>query len=322
MRPVFAILADGADVTAAINSRLVSLTVTDVVGSEVDTCELVVDDRNGEVVPPPHQAQLTVSMGFAERGLVELGTFLVDETRSSGPPATLAISASAADMNGGIRAPRTKSWEAKSVGDMVREIAGDHGLEAAVAERLDGITLPFVAQSAESDLNFLERLARQYNFRFAPKSGRLVALERSSDTLPDGTATPEVALDRGDLRSWDLGLPDRGRYGRIKVRWQNVGTGTTEVITVGEDLPERELRHIYDSAEAAAQAATAALQSAQTSTAAGKLNLATFRGDIFAGSRVRLTNFQAALVGPYTVTRVEHRLSTEFTTTLDLEALP
>ncbi len=75
------------------------------------------------------------------------------------PPAGLTIRAHAAEMLGGLKAPRTRSWSAYTIGDLVGTIAGRHGLEPRVDPALRDVVLPHVDQVDESDLSLLRRLA-------------------------------------------------------------------------------------------------------------------------------------------------------------------
>ena len=52
MTPMFRIVADGADITALINDRLLLLRTSDKPGMESDEFELRIDDRDGQVALP------------------------------------------------------------------------------------------------------------------------------------------------------------------------------------------------------------------------------------------------------------------------------
>lgn len=52
MKPIFRIVADGADITALINDRLLLLRTLDKPGMESDEFELRIDDRDGAVSLP------------------------------------------------------------------------------------------------------------------------------------------------------------------------------------------------------------------------------------------------------------------------------
>ena len=56
MKPTFRIVADGADITALINDRLLSLRTSDKLGMESDDFELRIDDHDSAVSLPSRGA--------------------------------------------------------------------------------------------------------------------------------------------------------------------------------------------------------------------------------------------------------------------------
>ena len=320
MTPAFRIVADGADVTAVIQDRLLELTVQDLAGGEADTATLGIDDRANRVALPAHQAKLEISLGTRQTGLVAMGAFLVDRTELSGPPSTLRIQASAADMSGAIRAPRTTAWEGQTLGDIARAIAARAGLKPVVAAELDAIAVPYLAQTSESDLHLLTRLGAQHHFTFAPKAGHLILAAKGGDTLPTGDAMPVTTLALTELTEWSVTLADRAAYKSVEAQWSDLAAGQTRKVTVGSGTPSFALRRVFPSAAEARQAATAKLQSAAQAVTQAKVTLGRFGGELFAGGRVQLAGLRPELAGPYTIKRAEHRLADTLTTSLDLDA--
>ncbi len=100
MTPAFRVVADGADITAMINDRLLQLKTTDKPGMESDEFELRIDDRDGAVVLPPRGASIEIFLGYVETSLTRIGRYVVDEIELSGPPDTLVITGKASDMRG------------------------------------------------------------------------------------------------------------------------------------------------------------------------------------------------------------------------------
>ena len=102
MQPTFLILADRTDITRAVADRLVELVVTDEAGLSSDTLRLTLDDRrraDGAIAQLPKIGTvLEVSLSYAGRAWVAMGKFIVDEIEIRSPPATLSVSAKAADM--------------------------------------------------------------------------------------------------------------------------------------------------------------------------------------------------------------------------------
>ena len=86
-----------------------SLTVSDRAGLHTDTVEIRLDDREGHIDLPNKGAELKVSIGDKEQGLVQMGLYTVDEIELSGPPDTLIIRAKAANMRSSLKEHKTRS---------------------------------------------------------------------------------------------------------------------------------------------------------------------------------------------------------------------
>ena len=100
MTPTFRIVADGADITALINDRLLLLRTSDKPGMESDEFELRIDDRDGQVVLPRRGSSIEIYLGYAETSLARLGRYAVDTVEVSGPPDSIVIKGKSSDMRG------------------------------------------------------------------------------------------------------------------------------------------------------------------------------------------------------------------------------
>lgn len=319
MRPQFLIVADGANVTAQIADRLLDLSVTDNAGEEADQLSLRLDNRDGRLEVPAHQAELTVSLGMAGAGLYPMGSWLVDSTELSGPPDTLFIGATAADMSAAIRAPRTQMWEQTQLGDLVSEIAERAGLTPVVGNDLSDVAIPAIAQTAESDLHFLTRVARQFSAVAKPVAGRLVLARRGGPQTASGEATPVSLVNVSELSRWNWRSEDRGHYGSVEASWQEPGTATTHKVIIGDNTPRRVLRHVYNSEIEASNAASSALDDSERGTQSGSLNFAGFRPELFAGGRILFAGVQPIAQGEWVISRCAHTLNTSLITQIDIE---
>jgi phage protein D len=317
MRPVFRLTADGEDVTAGIADRLIQLTLADEAGLEADTLDITLDDRGAALAIPRHGAALELSLGLGAR-LVAMGRWVVNRTEIAGLDLRLRIGATAADMAGPIRAPRTRLWEDTTLGDMTRAIAAEAGLSAVVAPALDGMRMT-EAQTAESDLHLLTRISRRIGALVKPAAGRLIVTRRGAPETADGTAIAAAPVALADLSRWTLRSEDRGSYGSVEAVWRDLGDGTQSVLVVGSGDPRRRLRHVYPTEAQAREAAEAALADAARGGQSGSLEFASFRPELFAGARLALPFTRAPLAGDWLVTRCEHRLVDGLTTSVELE---
>ena len=303
MTPDFLIRADGEDLTALVKDRLLSLVITDGEGMEADTLEIRIDNRELAVAEPPTGARLTVALGYAGEALTEMGAWTVNGTGGAGPVEELVIRAEPADLAGPIRSPRTKAWENTTIGGIVRSIAARAGLRDFVSPSLDGVPIAYEAQTAESDLHFVTRLAARFDAIAKPADGRLVVAVRG-----EGIGDP-IPLRRDDASlawSWDRG--EREKYASVTARYDDPDAGEEGKVEVGSGEPVRELRRVHASEAEARAAGNAALGKAGRGEVTFHVDLSRFRGEFFGGGRVELGGFAEAMDGLGELRTVTHTL--------------
>ncbi|MBR3371160.1 MAG: phage tail protein [Rhodobacteraceae bacterium] len=304
MTPDFRILANDQDVTAKLRDRLLSLTLTEADGESADKLELTFDDRDHAIEEPEVDATLQVWLGPRGR-LSDMGRFTVEGYSFSGPPDTLKVTATAVDLKSPVRVPMTRAWENRTLGQIVTEVAARAGLEAVVGASVAGISYPYLAQTAESDLHFLTRLARKVDATAKAASGRLVLAARADDVTASGDPKTPVRLGRGDLLSWSYDLSERAREGAVAAEVQDTATATRKRVTKGKG-PVRVIRHPAASEDEANATAKAALDKSSRDQIEIEASLARFEPDLFAGGRVTITGMRAAMGGTWHVVQVRH----------------
>ena len=215
MTPDFRIRANGEDITEIVRARLVGLTITDALDEESDTCELTIDERPG-IALPSTGAEFEVDLGYLESGLAFMGGYTVAEIERTGPPDVLTARGAAADLIGGLKAPRTRSWDFPTIGSLVAEIAAEHGLTPQVEPSLRGVVLPHIDQVAESDLNLLRRLAdQQVDVVAKPANGRLLFVRRQALAAAEPQRGPAIRIVRTETVQHRLTRADRSENAAV-----------------------------------------------------------------------------------------------------------
>lgn len=318
MHVAYQIIADGTDVTGNFQDRLTSLTIIDEAGQKSDTAEIMVDDRDYLVALPETGAKLKIALGF-KGALVEIGTYVVDDMSGEIAPDTMTISAKAADMLGGIRARKTRSWRDVTVEDIVGKIASEHGLKPQVSDSLKAHFYAYQAQTSESDLNFLTRLAKGLDAVSKPAGEYLVFTKRGEGKAADGSELPVFVVHRTQMKGGSWKITGRGKYGCVTAEWGERGTATTHKVTAGDKEPELALRHRYPTKAEAQSAADAALERSHRASGKISIELGGFWGDLMAEAKVDLQGIKPELTGEWLITRVQHRLTDTLTTSFDAE---
>ncbi|UYP84226.1 contractile injection system protein, VgrG/Pvc8 family [Pseudomonas asiatica] len=320
MKPVFQIVADGKDITALINDRLLLLRTSDKPGMESDEFELRIDDRAQAVTLPSRGAKIEVFLGYSAQAMARLGSYTVDEVEVTGPPDTITLRGKASDMRGSGKTTRSGSWEDVALAKIVSDVAARNGWEPGCTVQTK---VPRVDQRNESDFNFITRLAKQYDCTAKVANGKLVVLPRQGGQSASGKAIGTVTISRADVSRYSFRLGDRSTQKAVKTQHQDKATGKLNVVELGNDdaptgLPSVHTdRHIYPNKSAAEQAAKARLAAFNRSTAAVRLEMVG-RTDLFAERTINAQGFKSGLDGEYLVDSVEQVFTASgWTTTVE-----
>ncbi|MFG0501288.1 phage late control D family protein [Pseudomonas putida] len=320
MKPTFQIVADGKDITALINDRLLLLRTSDKPGMESDEFELRIDDRAQAVTLPSRGAKIEVFLGYGAQAMARLGSYTVDEVEVTGPPDTITLRGKASDMRGSGKTTRSGSWEDVALAKIVSDVAARNGWEPGCTVQTK---VPRVDQRNESDFNFITRLAKQYDCTAKVASGKLVVLPRQGGQSASGKAIGTVTISRADVSRYSFRLGDRSTQKAVKTQHQDKATGKLSVVELGNDDAPAGLpgvhtdRHIYPNKSAAEQAAKARLAAFNRSTAAVRLEMVG-RTDLFAERTINAQGFKNGLDGEYLVDSVEQVFTASgWTTTVE-----
>ncbi len=252
---------DGVPVSGLFFERLVSLNITDREGIRSDTLEMTFNDVAPHFASPRRGAIASVTIltgaggGFA-------GAYVIDRVDHKCLPYTITVSGHSADLRSEMKTSKSRHWDDTSVKDIVTEIAGEYGLEPKIADPVSGHVYPWIGQQDESDLNFLERVAKRHGALFTIKNGALLWLERGAGKTADGTSVPAavvipVSIVEGSCR---VSENDADRFGKVKAFYQDRGNAKRQEVIV-DGAPEADGEHVIRdpfSSKAEAQAAAEA----------------------------------------------------------------
>jgi phage protein D len=333
MKPAFRVTSSGNDITQQIADRLLSIRVQDEAGQKSDTLEITLDDRGQELPLPEQKVQLKVALGYSGAGqsLQEMGTYVIDEVEITHPPATVKIRAKAMELSGKFKEQKSRSWHDKTVGQIVSQIAREHGLTPMVHSRYTSRKVDHIDQTAESDAHFLTRLAKLFGATSKPAEGRLVFIPTGEGISSSGRALTPATLDRSQVKDYRATIKDRGAYTHVVAKYTDKATGTEKSLEV--PVPNSSVggvsfleslfgigsggsskgakyqdRKLYPSRAEAQEAARSKGKSLASGTVTIDLTCAG-RPDIFAERPITLTGFRDPLNSTWIIQSVTHELS-------------
>lgn len=321
-QPICRLLVDGRDITAAIEKRLVSIELTDNRGMEADQLDIQLSDHDGLLAIPPRGAVLRLWLGWSDTGLVDKGSYTVDETEHSGAPDVLNIRARSADLRGNLKTKRERSWHATTLGAVVASIAAAHGLSPIISAALNAIELLHLDQANESDANLLSRLGQQHDAISNIKAGRLLFMPTGKSTTASGLALPHVTLTRADGDQHRFLQADRDSYTGAKAYYYQVNSADKKEAIAGGGDNLKELRHTYADRSSALRAARAEWQRLQRGTATLSYTLAKGRPELTPDQTYSLTGIKAEIAAiVWLGGNLRHSFTPEsYTTSLELES--
>ncbi|AQT95930.1 phage late control D family protein [Pseudomonas azotoformans] len=278
--PAFRLTVDGLDIAQLISPRLMSLELTDNRGVEADQLSITLSDHDGLLTIPPKGAVLRLWLGWSDTGLVDKGTYTVDETEHSGAPDVLSIRARSADLRKGLKTKRERSWSNTTLGDVLGDIAIGNGLTATVAGALDGLPILQLDQANESDANLISRLGEEFDAVASVKAGCLLCLPAGGGKTANGMDLPHIVLTREDGDQHRYLQADRDSYDGVRAYYYDVNSAKKQEAIAGGGDNLKDLRHTYSDQQSALRAARAEFRRLQRGSATLSYTLAMGRPDL------------------------------------------
>ncbi|WP_455911402.1 phage late control D family protein [Pseudomonas putida] len=278
--PAFRLTVDGNDIAQIISPRLMSLELTDNRGIEADQLSMTLSDHDGLLSIPPKGAVVRLWLGWSDTGLVEKGTYTVDEIEHSGAPDVLSIRARSADLRKGLKTKRERSWSNTTLGDVLGDIAIGNGLTATIAGSLDGLPILQLDQANESDANLISRLGEEFDAMASVKAGCLLCMPTGGGKTASGLDLPHVTLTRADGDHHRYLLADRDSYDGVRAYFYDVNSAKKQEAVAGGGENLKDLRHTYSDKQSALRAARAEFNRLRRGSATLSYTLAMGRPDL------------------------------------------
>ena len=329
----FKVLLDGRDLGAEpedlsgrIGPALISLSIAEKRAGEADQLDLVMKDIPGMALPKKG-ASVRVMIGWkggpdVRAGLVDKGTFKIDDVGFAGPPDMITLRGRSADLTSSFRVRRERSHNETTLGELVRKVAGEHGLEARVAPELAGLAVPVLAQEQQSDMAMIRRIGREHDAVATVKNGKLILSPIGRGATTSGKPLPAVAIARGDGDAFNFQTQDREQHDGVEARWHNKDTAKRESVKVDgasagagpksaqhRGRKVKRLGRVYHSEAAAKRAAKAEHGRMARAAASLDWDMGLGRPDISPECPVLVKGFRAEIDGlAWRVAEVTHTL--------------
>jgi len=258
--PALRLTLNDQDISLRIAPRLLELSLSESRTDATDQLDLRLSDHDGQLAIPPRGAVLALSLGWQQRGLVDKGTYMVDEIEHSGAPDVLSLRARSTDLNHGAKQRKTRSWSHTTLGAVLQQLAADNALITQISPNLATYPVEHLDQSAESDLALLSRLAQRFDAVGTVKAGYLLFAPIGHGTSISGQPLPVTVIHRHDGDSHRYRCHDHNQASGVQAHWHDLNSATTQTVTMGAADNAKVLPHTYASALEAQTAAQSEYQ--------------------------------------------------------------
>ena len=316
MKPIIHI----SGLSQAANDRWMSMSVTESTNGRSDSVTFTLDDRDYKLEVPQKGKIITVSIGYAETGLVQVGEYQVDQIRhKDSQAASFEITANAQKhRDQPIKVRTVRPWDEKTIQQIVGEIAARSGYSPKVDPDVANFFYDHLDQN-EADNHFLQKLAVKHDCYVKFENGQLIFWRHDN-------AIGAFTVDRGGRGTTGVSLTatisTRTEIEGVAAKWLNRDAGEVfKEIAGKEGQMMKHLPKTYANKAEAKAAATA--EFARLARGTGQIESLSFPGDpgCHAGMKLKLVNFRQELCWlDWKITEVNHQLNgSGFTTTVKAE---
>lgn len=315
-RPIWRVTVAGKDVTGRIEPRLMRLSLTECRSDEADQLDITLSDHDGLLALPARGAVIRLGLGWQASGLVDKGSFVVDEVEYSGPPDTITLRARSADMKSALRTRTERSFHGKTIRAIVETIAKAHSLQAVVGQHFADKKIQHIDQTNESDVSFLNRIGKRYDAVATIKDGKLLFLPVDRGRTASGKDMPTITLSRRDGDQVRFHVSDRDTYTGVRASYQEKGKSKQHSVVAGAIGNAKKLRTVFASEADALENARAEWQRIQRGVATFEMTLAYGRPDLSPQTKVKLPTLKAPIGGfTWLLVKLTHNLDESGLTT-------
>ncbi len=318
---VFSLSMGHKDVTQRIDDYLISLSLSESREDASDQLDISLDDADGRLTLPKVGAKLELKLGWKGAGLVDKGSFIIDEVEHEGAPDVITLRARSAELGEPLRTRKSRSFHDKTLGEIVTQIAKENGLTPKMSPSLKDKKVEHIDQTNESDVHFLRNLGKRFDAVATIKKDAVLFLPINEGKNAAGETLPTITIHRREGDKHRYHTAARDAYSGVRAQWHDSDDALEKSELAGEDDNPKRLRQVYPTQDAAQEAANAEKNRIDRGKATLSFSLALARPDIAPMMGVKFQGLKAPISGTeWLVAKVTHSLSNQgFTTELELE---
>ncbi|MBK5142983.1 late control protein D [Budviciaceae bacterium BWR-B9] len=170
----FRLLYEKKDISSELAAYLISITYTDFLSGQADELSIALENIDGRWYGewyPGQGDELTFELGWLGEERRQIGVFEINDIDFQFSPSTVTITAQAVGIKNSVRTKTARAYEKMTLDKIAKQIADRQGLTLVGA--IEPIALDRLTQQ-ESDIEFLKKLADEYDYAFKIEGSKLI----------------------------------------------------------------------------------------------------------------------------------------------------
>ena len=204
----FRLLYEKKDISSELAGYLISVTYTDFLSGQADELAIELENIDGRWYNewyPGQGDELTFELGWSGEERRQIGVFEIDEIDFQFSPSTVTIRAQSVGIKNSVRTKIVRAYEKMTLDKVAKQIAARQSLTLVGA--IEPIALDRLTQQ-ESDIEFLKKLADEYDYAFKIDGHKLVFHPISELSLLPSIATIKLTdIENGNIRDQIKQIP-------------------------------------------------------------------------------------------------------------------
>lgn len=295
--PDFKIIVNDKDVTESLRSYLVSIEYSDDIDNEADGLTLRFQGEN--FIPPSFNDSLKVWLGYVG-DLWYIGSFSVLKSRIEFETLEVEVTATPVDFGSDIKEKRTMSYDNCTLDQILHKIAARYKL--SIKNSFPKRAYKHKSQTDQSDLDFMQRLAKESGATFAIKNNTIIFRPKNGS---DGDKElPSFTIDAKNTKGLWFETLDKTAYGSCTASWRDTKSNKTKSVTVGKGKPVLHIKSTFKDESDARMKAIARLDESKRGQSRGGFECEGM--NIVAGSKVQLSNLPPGWLSSFGIKQVRH----------------
>lgn len=299
-QPAWEIKIDGSAISAELNRAAQSISFNDEAGIESDSITIVFA---GDLPHIDAGRKISLKLGYKGEELISAGIYSVES--SEWAREALTISATSLNFAGALKTKRTQTYESTNIGDIIETITARAQVDNPPLTDCYDLAITYLAQTDESDMHFLTRIAKDYDAVFSVKSDRIIFLKRAGAGYAAAQQLPKYEINAKLVNGLTIKRLARPKYASAQAIWRDQQSQETKSVTAGSGEPVFKLSFAFPDAATAQAKAEAKLRSLRRDCMEGSFNC---EGTMFRAGGIISVTGAGENDADYEIKKVSHQI--------------